>query len=97
MEFSEYPKRVYKGDESIIVNTVAEENEFMGVKTDDKENEEGVSGEIGKGEESQQVQPVQETSEGETCGSGNVQTHEGQESPVGILKRKPGRPPNKNK
>ena len=27
-EFSEYPKRVYKGDESIIVNTVAEENEF---------------------------------------------------------------------
>lgn len=93
MEFQEYPKRVYKGDESIIVNTVTEENEFLGVKTDDKENKEGVSGEIGKGEESQQVNIIQETSEGETCKSGNVQTHEGQESPVGVLKRKPGRPP----
>lgn len=31
MEFAEYPKRVYKGDESIIANTDAEEKEFLGV------------------------------------------------------------------
>ena len=92
MEFQEYPKRVYKGDESQIVNTVAEENEFLGVKADDKENKEGVSGEVGKVEEPQQIESVKETSEGETCGSGNVRPHEGKESTVGVLKRKAGRP-----
>ena len=92
MEFQEYPKRVYKGNESVIANTVEEEKEFLGVKEDDKENKEGGSGEIGKGEESQQVNIIQETNEGETCGGGNVYTHEGQESPVGVLKRKAGRP-----
>ena len=82
MEFQEYPKRVYKGDESVIANTVEEEKEFLGVK----------AGEIGEGQKSEQDQPVKETSEGETCGGGNVQTHEGQESLVGVLKRKAGRP-----
>lgn len=85
MEFKEYPKRVYKGDESIIVNTVEEENEFLGVKVDDKENKEGVSSEVGKGEEPQQTESIKETSGEASCGSGNVQAHEGQESPVGIL------------
>lgn len=126
MEFQEYPKRVYKGDESIIANTVEEEwayciskgirpehltqepideairkyeenypipigglegieDKIFGVKSNDKENKEGVSSEIGKGEESKQAEFVQETSEGASCGSGNVQTHEGQEGTIGIL------------
>lgn len=84
MEFQEYPKRVYKGDESIIVNTIAEENEFLGVKTNDKENKEGVSGEIGKGEEPQQDGPVEEASGEAACGSGIPQEQK-QESIVGVL------------
>lgn len=70
MEFQEYPKRVYKGDESTIVNTIAEENKFLGVETDDKENKERVSSEVGKGGEPQQAEPIKETSEEASCGSG---------------------------
>ena len=92
MGFQEYPKRVYKGNESIVVNTVKEENEFLGVKTDDKEIKEGVSGEVGKGEEPQQVEPVKKTGEEAISGSGIFFKTHGQESIVGVLKRKPGRP-----
>lgn len=95
MGFQEYPKRVYKGNESIVVNTVKEENEYLGVKTDDKKDKEGVSGEIGEGQTPEQAQSIEETSESAIVGSGDVQTHEkehGKESTPGILKRKPGRP-----
>ena len=95
MGFQEYPKRVYKGNESIVVNTSKEEREYLGVKIDDQENKEGISSEIGEGQKPEQAQPFEETSERAIIGSGDVQTHEkehGKESTPGILKRKPGRP-----
>ena len=95
MGFQEYPKRVYKGNESIVVNTVKEENEFLGVKTDDKEIKEGVSGEIGEGQKPEQTQSIEKTSEKAIVGCGDVLAHEkehGKESTPGVLKRKPGRP-----
>lgn len=92
MEFAEYPKRVYKGEDSIIVNTKIEENEFLGVKTDDKKDDERVQGGISQGKESRGIEN-DGGMQGEIKNCGNVQTHEGQESPVGVLKRKAGRPP----
>lgn len=92
MEFAEYPKRIYKGEESIIVNTKAEENEFLGVKTDDKENKERVQGSISQGKESRGIEN-DGGMQGEIKNCGNVQAHEGQEGSPGILKRKAGRPP----
>ena len=68
------------------------------VTSNDKKDETGVSSEIGKGEESQQAEPIKEEGEGQTCGSPYVQENgdtQWKESPVGILKRKPGRPPYK--
>ena len=95
MGFQEYPKRVYKGNESIVVNTGKEENEFLGVKTDDKENKEGLPGEIREGKEPEQTQSIEETSGEAIVRGGDVQAHEkehGKEGTPGVLKRKPGRP-----
>ena len=64
------------------------------VTSNDKKDEAGVSSEIGKGEEPQQAESIEETSKETPNGSGDVQTH-GQESPIGILKRKAGRPKRK--
>src|SRR3990167_2136372 len=59
----------------------------------DKKDETGVSSEIGKREKSQQVESIGGASKEAVGGCGDVQTHEqGEKSPVGVLKRKPGRP-----
>ena len=125
MGFQEYPKRVYKGDESKVVNTNQEELEYClaegimpdhitseiiaeAIKnyddnhpiprkdiTDDKENKEGLPGEIREGQKPEQTQPIQEGSEKAIVGCGDVLAHEkehGKESTPGVLKRKPGRP-----
>lgn len=92
MELLEYPK--WTDDDKKIVKSHEEEIEYLkskGIVIDDKENKEWVSGEVGKGEESQQTESVEEKSEEAVNGSGDVQTH-GQESTPGILKRKAGRP-----
>lgn len=92
MQFFEYPKYVIDK----VVNSKEEESEYLrqkGIVENDKENQEGIPGEIRKGQEFEQVESIQETGEGTACGSGDVQAHEQkQESPVGLLKRKPGRP-----
>lgn len=95
MGFQEYPKRVYKDNDSKVVNTKKEEDEYLGVKVNDKENKEGLPGEIGEGQKPEQAQPVEEGSEKAIVGCGDVLTHEkehGEEGTPGILKRKPGRP-----
>ena len=92
MEFFEYPKRI---DDEKVVNSKEEEIEYLkskGVVIDDKKDETGVQGSIPQGEESRGIENDGRMSK-EIKGRGDVQTHEQeQESPSGVLKRKPGRP-----
>jgi len=95
MEFFEYPKRI---DGEKVVNSHEEEIEYLkskGMVLDDKENKEGLQGSIPQREESGGI-GNDSGMQKETSGCGDVQTHEqGKESPVGVLKRKPGRPKRK--
>lgn len=93
MDFLEYPKWTF--DDKKIVNSKEEETEYLksiGVISNDKENCTGVSGEIGKGEESQQAESNKKTGGETPCPSGIFQEQTKENSPVGLLKRKAGRP-----
>lgn len=93
----EYPKRVYKGDESIVVNTKEEESEYLGFipieLTPRMPSQEEINKAIKDYEENWLTKNDKEVGV-YVVGSGEVQGQR-QEKPAGILKRKPGRPHSK--